>query len=56
MHAQALIVAPTREIAIQSEQVISRLAAALPQQQPAISSGVFVGGLPMVTDEKRLRR
>ncbi len=36
-------------------QVISRLAAAL-SDPPAIASAVFVGGLPVVQDEKRLRR
>ncbi|KAF5829366.1 hypothetical protein DUNSADRAFT_16187 [Dunaliella salina] len=51
---QALIVSPTREIAIQSEQVISRLAAGLPE--PRASSAVFIGGLPTIDDEKRLRR
>ncbi|EFJ49376.1 hypothetical protein VOLCADRAFT_59362 [Volvox carteri f. nagariensis] len=51
---QALILAPTREIAIQSEEVIRTLASELPH--PALTSAVFVGGLPMVDDEKKLRR
>ncbi|MEW5310630.1 MAG: hypothetical protein WDW38_002409 [Sanguina aurantia] len=51
---QALILAPSREIAIQSEQVLSKLAAGL--AAPAITSAVFVGGLPVVDDEKKLRR
>lgn len=48
------MVAPTREVAIQSEQVIARIAAELPAPTP--SSAVFVGGVPVVQDEKRLRR
>ncbi|GFR40199.1 hypothetical protein Agub_g759, partial [Astrephomene gubernaculifera] len=51
---QALILAPTRELAIQSEQVIRALASELPA--PAATSAVFVGGLPIVEDEKKLRR
>lgn len=51
---QALVLAPTREIAIQSEAVIRSLAAELPA--PAPSSAAFVGGLPIVDDEKKLRR
>ncbi|KAL6760981.1 P-loop containing nucleoside triphosphate hydrolase protein [Haematococcus lacustris] len=48
---QALILAPTREVAIQSEQVITRLAAQLP-----VTVACFVGGLPVAGDEKKLRR
>ncbi|GIL45497.1 hypothetical protein Vafri_2724 [Volvox africanus] len=51
---QALILAPTREIAIQSEEVIRTLASELPA--PPVTSAVFVGGLPMLDDEKKLRR
>lgn len=51
---QALILAPTRELAIQSCDVLSKLASNLPQ--PALSAAVFVGGLPIIQDEKRLRR
>ncbi|WIA31432.1 hypothetical protein OEZ86_002330 [Tetradesmus obliquus] len=51
---QALVLAPTRELAIQSYQVIQRIAAGLPDPQP--SAAVFVGGLPTAEDEKRLRR
>ena len=53
-HPQALILAPTREIAIQSEQVISKLAQGLPEPRPACAA--FVGGLSIVADEKKLRR
>jgi hypothetical protein len=35
-------------------QVIQRIAAGLPEPQPA--AAVFVGGLPTAEDEKRLRR
>eukprot|EP00879_Flechtneria_rotunda_P028089 GHRR01030167.1.p1 GENE.GHRR01030167.1~~GHRR01030167.1.p1 ORF type:complete len:147 (+),score=18.92 GHRR01030167.1:79-519(+) len=51
---QGLVVAPTRELAIQSYQVIQRVVAGLPD--PAPSTAVFVGGLPTADDEKRLRR
>jgi ATP-dependent RNA helicase DDX20 len=51
---QALIVAPTRELALQSCDVLGRLAAALPE--PHASVAAFVGGLPIINDEKRLRR
>lgn len=53
---QALILAPTREIAIQSEQVINKLISGLPEEAPRPSCAVFVGGLNIVGDEKRLRR
>ncbi|GAX76322.1 hypothetical protein CEUSTIGMA_g3768.t1 [Chlamydomonas eustigma] len=52
---QALILAPTREIAIQSEQVIQKIAGGLPEAMRP-GSAVFVGGLNMLSDEKRLRR
>lgn len=52
---QALILAPTREIAIQSEQVIAKLSSYLPDEKKP-SSAVFVGGLNIVSDEKKLRR
>ncbi len=51
---QVLILAPTREVALQSADVVARIAAALPA--PAPSCAVFVGGLPTSDDEKRLRR
>lgn len=56
---QALVIAPTRELAIQSADVIANLAANLPDREdPADipSCAVFVGGLPQANDEKRLRR
>jgi superfamily II DNA/RNA helicase len=49
-----LVLAPTREVALQSCDVIERVAAALPA--PAPSSAAFVGGLPTADDQKRLRR
>jgi ATP-dependent RNA helicase DDX20 len=49
-----LILAPTREVALQSRDVVVRIADALPQ--PAPTCLAFVGGLPVAEDEKRLRR
>jgi hypothetical protein len=51
---QALIIAPARELALQSADVIQRIAQHLPQ--PAPTCAAFVGGLPQAADEKRLRR
>jgi ATP-dependent RNA helicase DDX20 len=51
---QVLILAPTREVALQSSDVAQRIAAALPEPAPACVA--FVGGLPTVEDQKRLRR
>jgi hypothetical protein len=51
---QALIIAPTRELALQSCDVLTKLAGGLPE--PHASVAAFVGGLPMINDEKRLRR
>lgn len=44
---QVLILAPTREIAIQIHQVISMIS-------KDIKSEVFIGGLPVVEDQKKL--
>lgn len=54
LQLQAVVLAPTRELAVQSHQVLERIAAGLPT--PAPRSAVFVGGLPTADDEKRLRR
>ena len=51
---QALVLAPTREVALQSADVVRRIAAALPA--PAPECLAFVGGLPVADDQKRLRR
>eukprot|EP00877_Chromochloris_zofingiensis_P005179 jgi/Chrzof1/14662/Cz09g11070.t1 len=51
---QALVLAPTRELALQSCEVINRIAVGLPE--PRTACAAFVGGLPTVNDEKRLRR
>lgn len=51
---QALIVAPTREIALQIAEVIRFLASKMPR--PAAEVGAFIGGLPIEQDQKVLRR
>ena len=51
---QALILAPTHEIALQSAEVLSQLAAHMPA--PGAAIGVFIGGLPVSEDQKLLRR
>ena len=51
---QALVLAPTREIALQTADVISTLARFLPP--PGLKVGVFIGGLPVEDDQKALRR
>lgn len=51
---QVMVVAPTREVALQSSDVITRVAAGLPA--PSLSCIAFVGGLPTAEDQKRLRR
>jgi len=53
-NGQVLILAPTREVALQISDVIQRVAAGLPAPAPVCVS--FVGGLPTSEDEKRLRR
>jgi len=51
---QALILAPTHEIALQSAEVLGQLSAHMPA--PGVSMGVFIGGLPISEDQKLLRR
>jgi DEAD/DEAH box helicase len=51
---QVLILAPTHEIALQSAEVLSQLAAHMPA--PGAAIGVFIGGLPISEDQKLLRR
>lgn len=48
------MLAPTREVALQSADVVQRIAAGLPTPIPA--GAAFVGGLPIAEDQKRLRR
>lgn len=52
---QALVLAPTREVALQSADVVQRIACALPSASSP-SCLAFVGGLPIAEDQKRLRR
>ena len=52
--AQVLVVAPTREIALQVGDVITALGARLPA--PGLALGTFIGGLPTEEDVRRLRR
>ena len=54
LEAQVLVVAPTREIALQVGDVISALGARLPA--PGLALGTFIGGLPTEEDVRRLRR
>jgi superfamily II DNA/RNA helicase len=49
-----LVLAPTREIALQASETIALVASALPV--PGLSCGSFIGGLPLQEDEKQLRR
>lgn len=51
---QALVLAPTHEIALQSAAVLGQLAAQMPA--PGAALGVFIGGLPISEDQKLLRR
>eukprot|EP00873_Tetraselmis_striata_P041722 jgi/Tetstr1/461986/TSEL_007059.t1 len=51
---QVMVVTPTREIALQSHDVISRVAAGL--RLPGLKTVCFIGGQPAAEDEKRLRR
>ena len=52
--AQVLVLAPTREIALQASEAVALAAAALPP--PGLTCGSFIGGLPVEEDEKQLRR
>jgi hypothetical protein len=49
-----LVLAPTREIALQASEVIAGVAAGLPP--PGLVCGTFIGGLPIEEDERCLRR
>lgn len=51
---QVLVLAPTREIALQSAEVINTVGAHM--AAPGLSVGVFIGGLPAEEDRKLLRR
>lgn len=51
---QVLVLAPTREIALQASEVVMDAAAALPP--PGLVCGTFIGGLPIEEDEYQLRR
>lgn len=51
---QALVLAPTHEIALQSAEVLGQLAAHMPA--PGTAVGIFIGGLPISEDQKLLRR
>lgn len=54
MCLQVLVLAPTREIALQSAEVINTVGAHM--AAPGLSVGVFIGGLPAEEDRKLLRR
>ena len=49
-----MILAPTREIALQCTEVVNAASSALPS--PGLVCGTFIGGLPTEEDEKVLRR
>ena len=49
---QALILTPTREIALQVAAVLRALAA----EAPGVVVGTLIGGLPIEDDQKLLRR
>lgn len=49
-----LVLAPTREIALQASETVALAAAALPL--PGLACASFIGGLPVDEDEKQLRR
>ena len=51
---QVVVLAPTREIALQASEAVALCAAALPP--PGLACGSFIGGLPVEEDEKQLRR
>ena len=51
-HLQALILTPTREIALQVAAVLRALAA----ESPGLVVGTLIGGLPIEDDQKLLRR
>jgi len=51
---QALVLAPTREVALQAADVITEAAAGT--RSPALSVATLIGGLPTAEDERILRR
>ncbi len=51
---QVLVLAPTREIALQANEVITAVASGL--AAPGLYCGTFIGGLPIEEDERCLRR
>eukprot|EP00884_Botryococcus_braunii_P020562 jgi/Botrbrau1/718/Bobra.160_2s0041.1 len=51
---QALVIAPTREIAMQAGEIMSAIGAYRPSS--GVSVGVFIGGMPTEEDCRRLRR
>ncbi len=53
-HAQVLVLAPTREVALQIGDALTALGAQLPA--PGLALGTFIGGLPTEEDVRRLRR
>lgn len=53
-HPQVLVLAPTREIALQASEAVALCAGALPP--PGLACGSFIGGLRVDEDEKQLRR
>ena len=52
--SQALVLVPTREIALQVAGVLRAITAVLPA--PGLVVGTFIGGLPIEDDQKLLRR
>ncbi|KAH7619074.1 hypothetical protein Ndes2526B_g06027 [Nannochloris sp. 'desiccata'] len=51
---QALVLAPTREVALQAADVITEAAVGTPS--PSLSVATLIGGLPTAEDERILRR
>jgi superfamily II DNA/RNA helicase len=51
---QALVLAPTREVALQAADVITEVASGTPS--PPLSVATLIGGLPTAEDERILRR
>lgn len=51
---QVLVLAPTREVALQGAEVVAAAGANLPA--PGLAVGAFIGGLPVEEDQRQLRR
>lgn len=51
---QVLVLAPTREIALQASELVTAVGAGLPPR--GLVCGTFIGGLPIEEDERCLRR